>query len=268
MTVWFAVAWFMTSSKSGVAAKTLHRLLGFGSYQTVWTMLYRYRAAMIRPGRDRLSGTVEVDETYIGGTRPGKRGRGAAGKALVLVAVELRHPKGFGRCRLRVVPDLLSSTMKSFIEDSIEPGSSLITDGLSSYPPAISDAYTHLPKVVAATEEPAHEVLPGVHRVASLTKRWLLGTHQGGVAMDHLQGYLDEFAFRFNRRRSEHRGLLFRRLLEQAVETDPVTYEQLVANPTPKPNKPMPPAPATRRTAPRTLAAQPRTRRPWRDHKM
>ena len=122
LTVWFAVAWYMTSAKSGVSAKTLHRLLGFGSYETAWTMLHRFRTAMVRPGRDRLGREVEVDETSIGGVKPGKRARGAAGKTLVAVAVERRRPKGFGRCRLRVIPHAEAPTLRVFLLDSVEPG--------------------------------------------------------------------------------------------------------------------------------------------------
>ena len=136
LTVWFAVAWSMTSSKNGVAALTLHRLLGFGSYQTVWAIMHRLRMAMVRPGRDRLAGIVEVDETLFGGVRPGKPGRGAAGKVLVAVAIERHEPKGFGRCRLRVIPNAKTVSLDPFLRDSIEPGSTVVTDGLKSYPPA------------------------------------------------------------------------------------------------------------------------------------
>ncbi len=238
LTVWFAVAWHMTSAKSGVSAKTLHRLLGFGSYQTAWTMLHRFRTAMVRPGRDRLGREVEVDETSIGGVKPGKRGRGAAGKTLVAVAVEVRSPNGLGRCRLRVSPNAEAPPLHVFLVDSVEPGSVVVTDGFASYPPAIGKDYRHRPFCVTRSGVTAHVPLPGVHRVASLVKRWLLGIHQGAVEQDHLQGYLDEFAFRFNRRRSEFRGLLFRRLLEQAVQVAPVTYRSLVVNPSPKRTKP------------------------------
>jgi transposase-like protein len=231
----------MTSAKNGVSAKTLHRLLGFGSYQTAWSRLHRFRAAMVRPARDPLAGEVEVNEIFIGGIKPGKRGRGAEGKALVAVAVELLRPKGFGRCRLSVIPNTQSPTLRSFLLDCIQSGSVIVTDGLSSYPAAIGDDYLHKPHVIAGASQPAHVSLPGVHRVASLLKRWLLGTHQGAVEADHLQAYLNEFAFRFNRRRSEFRGLLFRRLLEQAVHVQPVTYRSLVMNPSPKLTKPHPP---------------------------
>jgi len=262
LTLWFAAAWYMTSSKNGVSAKTLHRLLGFGSYQTVWAMLHRYRNAMVRPGRDRLCGDVEVDETMIGGVKPGKRGRGAEGKVLVAVAVEQIQPKGFGRCRLKVIPDAQSTTLRSFLLDYVEPGSILITDGLSSYPGAAGSDYAHNPTPVKGSGMKAHDLLPGAHRVASLVKRWLLGTHQGSVEEDHLQAYLNEFTFRFNRRHSRARGMLFYRLLQQAVETSPTSYKELVVSPKPRvENKPIPPK--VRRIAPPSLqvAVPPR---PWR----
>jgi len=265
LTVWFAVAWYMTSSQNGVAALTLHRLLGFGSYQTVWAMLHRLRTAMVRPGRDRLVGVVEVDETSFGGVRPGKRGRGAQGKTLVAVAVELLEPMGFGRCRLRVIPNTKAVSLDPFLRDYVEPGSTVVTDGLKSYASAIGSEYVHRPVNVARSGAQGHELLPGVHRIASLAKRWLLGTHQGAVEGDHLQAYLDEFAFRFNRRKSEFRGLLFRRLLEQCVQAGPVSYRSLVANPAPKSKPPLPPGGSRARARSITPAAAPLTH-PWRTH--
>lgn len=265
LTVWFTVAWHMTASKSGVAALTMHRVLGFGSYQTAWAMLHRYRTAMVRPGRDRLSGVVEVDETYFGGAKPGKRGRGAVGKVLVAIAVERHDPKGFGRCRLRVIPDATANSLELFVRGAIEPGSTIVTDAWSSYPPALGSDYVHKPMNVARSGTKANALLPGVHRVASLAKRWLMGTHQGAVEGDHLQAYLDEFAFRFNRRRSEFRGLLFRRLLEQAVESAPVTYESLVVNPAPKRRPPLPTGGSTPRVTPITATGSV-GRYPWRSH--
>ena len=265
LTVWFAVAWYMTASKNGVAALTLHRLLGFGSYQTVWAMLHRFRTAMVRPGRDRLAGVVEVDETFIGGVRTGKRGRGAAGKVLVAVAVELHEPRGFGRCRLLVIPDASAASIEPFVRDAIEPGSVVVTDAWKSYPSAVGNDYVHRPVNVARSGAQANVLLPGVHRVASLAKRWLLGTHQGAVEGDHLQAYLDEFAFRFNRRKSEFRGLLFRRLLEQAVRTAPVTYQSLVVNPAPKSKPPLPPGGSRPRATPITSTEAP-VIYPWRSH--
>jgi transposase-like protein len=265
LTVWFAVAWYMTASKNGVAALTLHRLLGFGSYQTAWAMLHRFRTAMVRPGRDRLAGVVEVDETFLGGARSGKRGRGAEGKVLVAVAVELHQPRGLGRCRLQVIPDGKATSLGSFLHDCVEPGSTLVTDGLPSYPPAVGVGYVHQPVSIARSGVTANTLLPGVHRVASLAKRWLLGTHQGAVEGDHLQAYLDEFAFRFNRRKSEFRGMLFRRLLEQAVQVEPVAYRSLVVNPAPKSKPPLPPGGSRARA--RSLAPGDSPARPWRHHK-
>jgi transposase-like protein len=261
MTVWFAAAWHITSQKGGVSALGLQRVLGIGSYQTAWTMLHRYRTAMVRPGRERLSGTVEVDETFVGGPRSGKPGRGAAGKVIVLVAVEQHQPKGFGRCRLVVIPNVRSPALRAALLANIEPGSTIVSDGYGSYPGAILTDYTHAPINVSASGVQAHIVLPGVHRVASLVKRWLLGTLHGAVEADHIQAYLDEFAFRFNRRNSATRGMLFYRLLEQAVATGPTTYDALVANPKPKRKTPTPPA--VRRQQPASLA-QAALDRPWR----
>lgn len=266
LTVWFGAAWYMTATKAGVSAATLHRLLGFGSYQTAWTMLHRYRTAMACDGRDRLTGDVEVDETFIGGVKPGKRGRGAEGKTLVAIAVEALVPKGFGRIRMAVIPEATAATLRRFLLDHVEPGSTVITDGLPSYLKATQDDYTHKKLVVSGSGVQAHVPLPGVHRVASLVKRWLLGIHQGSVGADHLQAYLDEFTFRFNRRRSRSRGLLFRRLLEQAVEAPPATYRSLVAAPrtiTPAQRRRLEPPPPDKRVAPESLAIHVPPR-PWR----
>ena len=261
LTVWFAAVWYMASAKNGVSAGTLYRLLGFGYYQTAWAMLHRYCTAMVRPGRDRLSGDVEADETMIGGVKPGKRSRGAKGKVLVEIAVEQTQPKGFGRCRIQVIASAKRGPLGQFINDNVEPGPVVLTDGLKSYGKAVGPNYTHKPINIAASGLPAHVVLPGVHRVAALVKRWLLGTHQGSVESDHVQAYLNEFCFRFNRRNSRSRGLLFRRLLEQGVEVGPVTYRSMVVRPAHKKVKPTPPA--THRVGPPTLVlALPS--RPWR----
>lgn len=223
LTVWFAAGWHMTTAKNGVSAKTLHRLLGFGSYQTAWAMLHRYRRAMERRGRDRLTGVVEVDETFIGGVKPGRPGRAAFGKVLVVIAVEALDPKGFGRARLTVIPNATTQTLSKFLRDHIEEGSTVRTDGWAPHRKACGDDYVHEPHNISASPHQAHVDLPGVHRVASQVLRWLLGTHQGSVVGDHLQQYLDEWTFRFNRRHSTQRGLLFGRLLEQAVEAPPLT---------------------------------------------
>lgn len=261
LTVWFAAAWQLTSAKNGVSAKTLHRVLGFGSYQTAWTMLHRYRSAMVRPDRERLIGDIEVDESSFGGVKPGKRGRGAAGKVLVAIAVEQRSPKGFGRSRMQIITDATSETLRKFLLENIEPGAVVISDGLGSYPGACGEDYKHKPFNVRASGLPAHVPLPGVHLVASLAKRWLLGTHQGAVEGDHLQAYLNEFCFRFNRRHSRARGMLFYRLMQLAVGAPPLTYQDLVVNPRPKQRRPT--APTGPRPQPSSLAL-PHANRPWR----
>ncbi len=229
LAAWFAAAWSLTTQKNGISALGLQRVLGLGSYQTAWAMLHRFRTAMVRPGRELLSGDVEVDETFFGGVKPGKRGRGAAGKVLVAIGVER--------------------------------GSVVVTDGLESYPSAVGPDYSHRPFNVAGSGQPAHVPLPGVHRVASLAKRWLLGTHQGAVEADHLQVYLNEFCFRFNRRSSRSRGLLFFRLMQLAAGAPPVTYRQMLVNPKSKRTRPTPPA--GHRSLPASLALPP-AGRPWR----
>jgi transposase-like protein len=197
-------------------------------------MLHRFRCAISHAGHDLLSGHVEVDETVFGGVRHGKRGRGAGGKVLVAVAVELLSPKGFGRCRLQIIPNAETETLKAFMQKHINPGSTIYTDGLTSYPGGTKDAYSHQGTSIKGSGKKAHEVLPGVHRVAALAKRWLMGTHQGSFEEDHLQAYLDEFTFRFNRRKSTHRGMLFYRLIEQCVAMHPMSFRELVATPKPK----------------------------------
>jgi transposase-like protein len=237
---WFAAVWYATNQKHGVSALGLQRVLGLGSYQTAWMMLHRLRRAMVRPGRERLSGIVEVDETYVGGreARPRRRRRARkkrsapptqSKKALVAVAVEVLQPKGFGRVRLRRVRDASTESLVPFVLESIEPGSTVHTDGSWAYQSLPQHGYVRDKTVILGSEDPAHASLPAVHRVAALLKRWLLGTHQGSVQPHQLDAYLDEFTFRFNRRASRSRGLLFYRLLEQAVITEPVTYEAIAA---------------------------------------
>lgn len=260
--VWFAAAWRMTSDKQGVSALGLQRVLEIGSTQTAWAMLHRYRSAMVRPGRDRLSGTVEADETFLGGPEPGVPGRGALGKILVEVAVEQRG-RGLGRCRMQVIDDASAATLRAFLLVHVEPGSVVLTDGFPSYPSACGEDYVHRPTPVSGSSLQAHELLPGVHRIASLAKRWLEATHQGAVKPALVQPYLDEFCFRFNRRRSRSRGMLFYRLLEQAVQSAPRTYRSLVAEPG-RPRRTMPVPPPDKRVHCDTLA-RPALDRPWRD---
>ena len=227
LTVWFRAMWWMTCQKNGVSALGLQQVLGWGSYQTAWTCLHKLRRAMIRPGRDRLSGTVEVDESYLGGLEPGTSGRGVQFKALIAVAAE-ENGRGTGRIRLRHIPDASAASLRPFVQDSIEPGSLLHTDGWRAYASIASHGYRHKVTLIQRRSERNIEMLPRVHRVLSLLKRWLLGTHQGAVGPEHLQQYLDEFAFRFNRRTSRSRGKLFYRLAQQAISIEPTTYRQIV----------------------------------------
>ena len=226
--MWFRAMWFVTSQKNGASAMGLKEALGLGSYQTAWTWLHKLRRAMIRPGRDRLQGNVELDETYIGGPEEGLRGRKIKDKSLVLIAVE-REGRRWGRTRMRVIDNLSTETILGFVRDSIEPGSVLRTDGLNSYLALDSEEYAHDRVIQRQSKEKPYELLPGVHRVASLLKRWILGTHQGAVSHEHLDYYLDEFAFRFNRRLSHHRGKLFYRLMQQAVAIETTPYREIIA---------------------------------------
>jgi len=220
----------MTTGKQGVSASEIHRTLDLGSYQTAWMMLHRYRQAMGTTGTALLSGDVEVDETFIGGYKPGTRGRGAAGKAEVAIAVERLSPKGYGRCRMRVIPDTRATTVRGFLQECVQTGSLIISDGHKSYPAATGDLYLHKPYPLKGSGTSAHTVLPGVHRLASLVKRWMLGTHQGYIQPDHAQAYLDEFVFRFNRRRSKQRGMLFYRLIQASLGVGATTYKDFVIN--------------------------------------
>lgn len=227
LTTWFAAGWYVTSQKNGVSALGLQRALGLGSYQTAWAMMHKLRRAMVRPDRDRLSGVVEVDETYVGGVEPGVRGRETRAKTLIGVAAE-ENGQGIGRIRLAILADVTAESLIPFVVEMIEPGSMVHTDGWRAYTPMTKLGYRHKVSTIYRGTAKAHEELPRVHRVASLLKRWLLGTHQGAVRPEHLDYYLDEFTFRFNRRTSRRRGLLFYRLLEQAVATTPMPYKNLV----------------------------------------
>jgi transposase-like protein len=228
LTSWFAAVWYVVNQKQGVSALGLQRVLGLGSYRTAWTWLHKMRRAMVRPGRELLDGTVEVDETLVGGVKPGKRGRGAEGKALVVIAVE-RCEGGPGRVRMRRIPNAAADTLTDFVLDDVARGTEVNTDGWGGYNDIGRYRFKHVVTNLSASGDPAHVAMPEVHRVASLLKRWLLGTHQGAVSHDQLDYYLDEFTFRFNRRRSRHRGLLFYRLLEGAIATDPHPYKTLIS---------------------------------------
>lgn len=226
LTLWFRAMWLVASQKNGVSALGVQRVLGLGSYKTAWAMMHKLRRAMVRPGRDRIAGTVEVDETYWGAEEEGVVGRQTEDKALVIVAAQADGPKKIGRIRMRRIPDLTRATLHGFIHQSIEPGSVVRTDGLSAYRGLLG--YQHEPLTIKGSGQSADELLPRVHRVVSLVKRWLLGTHQGAIGQDHLDYYFDEYTFRFNRRNSRSRGKLFYRLAQQAVQVDPAPFDTLI----------------------------------------
>ncbi|MGA1842881.1 MAG: IS1595 family transposase [bacterium] len=217
--LWFRAIWYVTNQKNGVSALGLPRVLGIKSYRTAWTWLHKLRYAMVRPGRDRLSGIVEVDETYIGGKKPGKRGRGAEGKSLVVVAVEDKD-NPFGKIRLTRVADASAKNLIQAAQESVEVGSLIRTDGLKGYVQLLSKGYQH--SVIRQSTNIGDNLLPLTSRVVALLKSWLQGTHQGAVQPSHLDYYLDEFTFRFNRRTSGSRGKLFYRLVQQAVIIPPI----------------------------------------------
>ena len=228
LTLWFRAMWYVTSQKNGASALGIQRVLGLGSYETAWTWLHKLRRAMIRPGRERLWGLVEVDETYLGGLEEGQPGRPAKGKkALIAVAAE-EVGRGIGRVRLRRIGDASAASLCAFVQDAVEIGSQVRTDGWVGYDGLAAMGYRHNVSVIARSKKRADQLLPHVHRVASLLKRWLLGTHQGAVSHDHLDYYLDEFTFRFNRRTSRSRGKLFYRLVPQAVQVAPQPYSAIV----------------------------------------
>ena len=264
LTVWFTACWHFATAKDGVSALSLKRVLEIGSYQTAWAMLHRLRSVLVRPGRERLSGTVEVDETYIGGEEPELSGGRAKGKKiLTVIAVEVKEPRGFGRCRMAPVSDASSASLEAFVKDSVEPGTTVVTDGWMGYHGLGKLGYKHKrrsQRAARASGDDPNQLLTAPHRVASLAKRWLLGTHQGAVDDAHLTRYLNEFVFRFNRRQSRSRGMLFYRVLELAIKHEPVRYQDLIMT---QRTRSVPPVPPRTRGRPRSLERPP-AERPWR----
>lgn len=222
--LWFQAIWYVVNQKNGVSALGLQRALGLGSYQTAWDWLHKLRRAMVRPNRDKLSGTVEVDESFIGGERSGPRGRGAEGKSLIFIAVEAAE-HGIGRIRLQIIPNASGSTLIKAVQDCVAEGSTILSDGWDGYNRLPDHGYIHKP--VTHANAIKGDATPLAHRIAALLKRWWLGTHQGAISPEHLRYYLDEFTFRFNRRTSRSRGKLFLRLVDQAVHIDPVPAKNL-----------------------------------------
>ena len=229
---WFLAIYLVTSSKGGISAMELQRQMGFGSYGTAWTWLHKIRRAMIRPGREPLQQRVEVDETLVGGARSGKSGRGADGKTVVAGAVETRPGKGrkrpLGRLRLAAIPDASAASLEGFLAADTARPLTVTTDGWAGYRGLKAKGYAHEPINLSASLGDASLRLPAIHLVFSLAKRWLLGTHHGAVRPKHLQRYLDEFVFRFNRRKANAVSHGFARLIQHAVKTPPTTYHGIV----------------------------------------
>jgi len=228
LTLWYRAIWWMIAQKNGVSATGLQKILGLGSYTTAWSWLQKLRTLTVNPEREKLSGRIEIDETLVGGRSRGKRGRGAEKKKVVVIAVEVLE-KGTGRVRIKIVPRSTSKCLIGFIIDNVEYGSTIFTDGLNSYSKLNENGYLHkVDRAIVKTEY--EELLPNVHRVASLLKRWLIGTHQNFVSNERMQYYLDEFVFRYNRRKSKSRGLLFERIIEQAVKHKPIGNDRVFKN--------------------------------------
>jgi len=230
--LWFHIMWWVVAQKTGASATNMTDFMGFGSDETSWYWLHKLRRAMVRQGREKLSGIIEIDETYIGGKEigNGKQGRGAEDKSLVVVATECIGKK-IARVRFKIISEATAENLSSFVEDNIERGSEIITDGWTGYSfLSKNDSYKHNEKVISGSGKQAHELLPHIHLVIALLKKWINGTHQGNLLPKYLEYYLDEFAFRFNRKMSTYRGKLFYRLLQQAVTTSPVTNKSLIIN--------------------------------------
>jgi len=224
--LWFHVMWWVVSQKTGCSALNLKNAMDFESYETAWTWLQKLRRVMIRPNREMLSGRIEVDETYLGAEETGVHGRETDTKVLIVAAVEEQDGR-IGRVRFRCVKNASSEELVPFIQDNIDKSSTVVTDGWSGYNSLESKGYNHVVYNVSKSELTASELLPNVHLVIALVKRWLLGTHQGAVSEKHLQYYLDEFSFRFNRRLSTNRGLLFYRLMQLAVTQKACTMDEI-----------------------------------------
>jgi transposase-like protein len=226
LSTWFAAVWFVTSQKNGVSAAGLQQALGFGSYETAWAWLHKLRRAMVRPERDLLNGVVEVDQSFLGGRSTGKLGA-SSDKAPIMIAVERDDWGRLGRVRLEVADTPGSLELVDFACAVIEPGATICTDGARMFRRLAKRGYTHQPTVGYSAPSP-DAVMPGPHLVSTLLKRWTAGTLHYRISQQHLPYYLDEFTFRFNRRTSKARGLLFYRLLQQAVETDPHPLAELI----------------------------------------
>ena len=224
--LYFRAIWNIVVQKNGTNALTIQSILGLGSYNSAWTWLHKIRRSMIRLESPKLSGTIEVDEGFLGGkTTGGKRGRGTT-RPMIITGVELKEHGQLGRIKMIPINDASSNSLHPFVENNIEQGSKIITDDWNGYNGIEGKGYI---REVQHLNE-GDEELPHVHLIISLLKRWLLGTMQGSYSKKYLEYYLDEYVFRFNRRKSKHRGLLFYRFMEIAVTRPPTTMKEIKEN--------------------------------------
>ena len=222
--LWYRAIWWMINQKHGTSAAGLQKGLGIKSYKTAWLMLHKIRSAMVDPRRLKLSGNIEVDEAWVGGKKHGFGSKGSKENPIVVVAIEFNE-KSLGRLRMEHIELNTTFLLTRFIENNIEQDSHLYTDEWSGYKSIQTRGYKHT--ATASSRAVDNNVLPRVHLVIALLKTWLQGTHHGRIERKHLQAYLDEFVFRFNRRNSASRGLLFKRLLESAIYGAGPTYEKI-----------------------------------------
>ena len=229
LTAWFWAAYLMTTDKRGLSALLLQRQLGLRRYETAWMMLHKFRRAMVNLTREPLRGDVEVDETWIGGAQAGLQGsRQLRGRkaALVLVAVEKRG-RASGRSRMAVIPDFKSATLTSFLKQTMAPGTTVYTDGLKSFSGLQEAGFKHVARTQPRRTDlrkGAKSVVPLADRAIGNLQQWLIGTHHG-VSRDHLQVYLDEFVFRYNRRK--HLMAAFQTLLGLGTGRAPTAYKRI-----------------------------------------
>ena len=227
--LWFKALWWISTRKNGVNATALQDLLGLRSYQTAWCWLQKLRTCTIFPDRTQLSGSVEVDECFFGGAHSGKRGRGAAHKCKVAIAVE-RNGRKLGRLRMQVIDSCSADELIAFVKTNISAKSHVTTDGWGAYNDLKNEGYVHK-AIVQSQNNDKDSVLPGVHLVASLAKRVVLGTFHGQFDTQYLQRYLDEYVFRFNRRNCRSVGKRFWRIVQRAAQSDPMPLKKLVLDP-------------------------------------
>lgn len=224
---WFDAIWWISVQKTGVSALSLQKNIGIGSYRSSWLLLHKIRNAMIHADRTLLQGEVEIDEAMIGGVRSGKRGRGAEGKELIVIAAECVGEKRVGRIRIQRIPDASKESLEPFILTNIAKGSIIHTDGWGGYNDIEAYGYQHIPKKSASVHP--DELLPRINIATSLLKRWILGTLQGRLDPKHMDNYFEEFVFRFNRRTSKARGLLFERVITNSVHISPAPYKEIIS---------------------------------------